>query len=341
MPDQTLTADPGVRTPPATTDVPLRPGGPTRPKPPYPRPRPRPPGGARIGWPLGLALACIAFVWVAGCVWSFTEQTAFAGAKGFRVPLLLPVVIDGLAIAMAAVAWAASLDGRAAVYARLGTAAAAASSAASNGAWAWQRSTGDLATVVLAAAVPIAANLAFEVLLSELRRQVMRRRGVPAPVAIPYPRLVRWVLSPLRTPWEWRRLVLDATQPGPDFAAALAARTVRTYGVDCPDVIPPASPEPEPTEAPDATEDPDQPQPQTPARTPSGRTPRARSNRPGADQLAKRRRADAPALRTLRRQYPDGVPTVWDIRKALGCGAARAERLLTLLQEGHDHEQTG
>lgn len=160
-----------------------------------------------------LALLAVAAVWLLGCVWSFHEQTAFAAAKGFSYPHLLPLVIDGFAIAMAGVSWAASLDARTALAARVATLVAVAGSAASNGAWAWFRTGHDTAAVALAVAVPVAANIAFEVLLAEVRRQVHRRRGLPAPVAIPYPRLVRIALAPVRTVKEWRELVLELTAP--------------------------------------------------------------------------------------------------------------------------------
>ncbi len=183
--------------------------------------------------PMALALLAIASVWIAGCFWSFREQTAFAAHKGFTEPRLLPLILDGLAIAMAGVAYAASLDGRAAVLPRLGTALAVAASAASNGTWAWQRSDGDVATIALGAGVPIVANIAFEVLLSEVRRQVMRRRGLPAPIPIPTPRLLRLVMAPVMTLREWRQLILELTaltpqaRPGaavaPDAALTLDA----------------------------------------------------------------------------------------------------------------------
>jgi hypothetical protein len=169
--------------------------------------------------PLRTALLATAAVWVMGCVWSFREQTLFAQAKGFHLPWLLPAVIDGLAIALACVAYAASLDGRPGVVARLGTAVAVAASAASNATFAWQRS-GDVTAVVIAAGVPVAANLAFEVLLHELRRQVMRRRGLPAPAAVPYPRLIRVILAPWTTLRDWRRSVLDLTAIPPAFDTA-------------------------------------------------------------------------------------------------------------------------
>ncbi len=174
----------------------------------------------RVGWPLVVALILIAAVWVGGAIWSFAEQTALAEFKHFEIPQLLPLVIDGLAVAMAAVAWAASLDARAAVAARLGAALAVAGSAASNAVWAWERSAADPATVALAVAVPIAANVAFEVLLAEIRKQVQRFRGLPVPPQIPYPHWQRMWLSPWSTFWQWRRLVLKATDMTVAFAAA-------------------------------------------------------------------------------------------------------------------------
>ena len=167
--------------------------------------------------PLGLALSAVTAVWAFGAVWSFTEQSAFARAKGFSDPALLPLVLDGLAVAMAGVAFAASLDARPAVGARLGTALAVAASAASNGLWAAERSalpTGpDWTTVAIGAGIPIAANIAFEVLLGELRRQVQRHRGLPAPAALPSLRLVRLLLDPPAAFTEWRAEVLARTAP--------------------------------------------------------------------------------------------------------------------------------
>jgi hypothetical protein len=169
--------------------------------------------------PMRTALLAVGVVWVFGCAWSFQEQSAFAASRGFAFPHLLPLVIDGFAVAAAGVSWAASLDARAAVPARLATLIAVGGSAASNGTWAWLRTTHvtaqgaahDVVTVVLGVAVPIAANLAFEVLLSELRRQVQRRRGMPALVVVPYPRLVRVALAPVSTFRVWRALVLELT----------------------------------------------------------------------------------------------------------------------------------
>lgn len=163
--------------------------------------------------PLGLALAGVTAVWCGGAVWSFEEQARLAGRLLFAVPQLLPLVLDGLAVSLAGVAYAASLDGRAAVQARLMTAVAVLASAGSNAAGAWSRTDGDPLAVTIAAGVPVAANLAFEVLLGELRRQVHRHRGLPAPVAIPYPRIVRLMLAPVPAAREWRRHVLELTGP--------------------------------------------------------------------------------------------------------------------------------
>jgi hypothetical protein len=158
-----------------------------------------------------IALLAVSTVWVLGCIWSYQEQSAFAASKGFTFPHLLPLVIDGFAVSMAGVSWAASLDARPAIPARLATVVAVAASSASNGVWAYLRANHDVVTVVLGTAVPVAANMAFEVLLAELRRQVQRRRGLPPPVAVPYPRLIRMVLAPWQTFRTWRTLVLEIT----------------------------------------------------------------------------------------------------------------------------------
>ena len=161
--------------------------------------------------PLGLALSAVTAVWAFGAVWSFTEQSAFARAKGFSDP----------GAAAAGARRARRRDGRGRVRrlarrptgsrARLGTALAVLASASSNGLWAAERSSAagaganpalhspDWTTVAIGAGIPIAANIAFEVLLGELRRQVQRRRGLPAPVALPSLRLLRLVLAPRST----------------------------------------------------------------------------------------------------------------------------------------------
>ncbi|WP_028925631.1 DUF2637 domain-containing protein [Pseudonocardia acaciae] len=187
--------------------------------------------------PMRTALFAVASVWILGCVWSFQEQSNFAASKGFVFPHLLPLVIDGFAVSMAGVAWAASLDARPAVPARLATVVAVAASSASNGVWAYLRANQDMVTVTLGVAVPVAANLAFEVLLAELRRQVQRRRGLPPPVAVPYPRLIRFVLAPWATFFAWRTMVLEITAM--EHTIAPSARTPRNRPADDePDPVP-------------------------------------------------------------------------------------------------------
>ena len=175
--------------------------------------------------PMRVSLMAVGVVWLLGCIWSFFEQSAFAGAKGFAFPHLLPLVIDGFAVSMAGVSWAASLDARPAIPARMATVVAVGASSTSNGVWAYLRTNHDLVTVVLGVAVPVAANLAFEVLLAELRRQVQRRRGLPPPVPVPYPRLIRLLLAPWQTVRAWRTMVLEITamdhvrvQPRPEHS---------------------------------------------------------------------------------------------------------------------------
>src|SRR5882762_2360337 len=182
--------------------------------------------------PMRTALIAVGSVWILGCVWSYQEQSAFAASKGFTFPHLLPLVIDGFAVSMAGVAWAASLDARAAIPARLATVVAVAASAASNGVWAYLRAYHDMVAVALGVAVPVVANLAFEVLLAELRRQVQRRRGLPPPVAVPYPRMIRIVLAPWQTFRSWRSLVLEIT--------AMDLTVSRSTGVHAPELGIPA-----------------------------------------------------------------------------------------------------
>jgi hypothetical protein len=289
--------------------------------------------GGPMVW-LGIALLAITGVWVAGCVWSFEEQTAFARSKEFNLPWLLPLVIDGFAIAMAAVAFAASLDARSAGWARLGTAAAVALSAGSNAAWAWERSTGDQGTIALAAVVPVVANMAFEVLLSEVRRQVMRGRGVPARIAIPYPRGLRTVLAPWSTFFEWRRLVLEATALRAEFEAAMkaaqapmAARKKRT-----------------PTEKPQAAKRTPERQTPTPKAVERPDPPRQTPAGPPVQTLTSAVTRDETDLTRLRAEYPNRTPSINEVQTLVGGGRSRAIRLRGLLDQtpeptnGHSFE---
>jgi hypothetical protein len=189
--------------------------------------------------PMRASLIAVATVWGLGCVWSFQEQSAFAASKGFAFPHLLPLVIDGFAVSMAGVSWAASLDARPAIPARLATVVAVGASSASNGVWAYLRTHHDLVTVVLGVAVPVAANLAFEVLLAELRRQVQRHRGLPPPVAVPYPRLIRLLLAPWQTFHAWRTLVLEITSMEHSIARPSVATAPGPVGTVATVVAPP------------------------------------------------------------------------------------------------------
>ena len=166
---------------------------------------------------MALALIGVFLVVACGDVWSFREQTDLARELDFDVPQLLPVVLDGLAASLAAVAFAASLDGRPAIGARLGTGLAIAASSSSNLAAAALRMGADTASdrvaLAIAAGIPVAANLAWEVILGEMRRQVMRRRGMPAPVPVPWPRVIRVILAPISTIRVWRGIVLGLTDP--------------------------------------------------------------------------------------------------------------------------------
>ncbi|MGH3099242.1 MAG: DUF2637 domain-containing protein [Streptosporangiales bacterium] len=173
-----------------------------------------------VGLPLRLALSMVAGVWLAGCVWSFREQTDLAAWAGFDVPVLLPGVLDGLAVGMAAVAWSAALDGRTAAAARGGTGLAVLASAASNATWAWLRSDASPVPVLLGAVIPLAANLAFEVLLGEHRRLVERRRGSQVHPPLPTLHPSRWRYAPLRAFLEQRRMVLELTAPAATMTSA-------------------------------------------------------------------------------------------------------------------------
>jgi len=276
--------------------------------------------------PIGLALTLVAGVWAAGAVWSFEEQTAYARSLGFHLPELLPLVLDGMAVAMAAVAWAASLDARPAVLARAGTALAIAASAASNGAWAWTRTgAGDTQTVILAAGVPVVAMAAFEVLLAEVRRQVLRRRGQPGPVAITYPRLIRLVLAPWSTLRVWRALVLAATDPR---AAHPTPPTPPTRGG-----------RPEQTDAPDHTVTPDRasvqtsPLRQTPRALPAARRTTTAPVRPVRLVRSDDDAADLARLRQWQTANGGQTPSLSQIQQTVGGGRSRAVRLRGLLTQ--------
>lgn len=279
-----------------------------------------------VRWPVWIALPLIFAVFAAGAVWSFREQTALARSAQFHVPELLPLVIDGFAVAMAAVAWAASLDGRAAVFARLGIAVGIACSVGANAAWAWDRSGGDTLTVVLAAGVPVLAMVAFEAVLAEVRRQVQRKRGLPRPEPIPMPRALTVCLSPIRTPLLWRRLVLELTDPRKQFAAVLSAAADRSDQ--------PAESEPEPSRPPVRSRPPDQSgngatvtsiNRSGPRRPVGGKT--RRTGRVGGRLTDHSPVAVADAEAVLDR-YGDSIPSRETVRVEMGWGSPKAGNAL-------------
>ncbi len=168
-----------------------------------------------------VALGAVFIVWCGGAIFNFSEQSRYAEVSGFELPFLLPLLLDGLAIALASVAMTASMDGRAAIVPRLGTIIAVGASSWVSGQAAASRAhlrvdSMSLATrfepnrVIIGVAVPLLSLLAFEVLLVEIRRIVQRIRGRKSPVPIPMPRLVMWMIQP---PWRtfatWRTSALE------------------------------------------------------------------------------------------------------------------------------------
>ncbi len=193
---------------------------------------------------LWVALACVGSVWVLSAWWSFAEQTRAAEHLRFEHPAVLPWTLDGLACSLALTAMAAALDTRPAVAARLGVFAALGGSVWSNGLGVHLRAAeldDPRSALLVASVVPLAAFVAFEVILGQVRRLVLRWRGLPAPAPIPALRPVRLLLSPFAALGEWRRAVLAATAPlivaGPaDVATSPGAgpATPDTGGADYP-----------------------------------------------------------------------------------------------------------
>lgn len=165
--------------------------------------------------PVTIALVLIAAVWIGACVISFMEQIRLAETYEFEMAWLFPLIFDGLASALAVTSWSAALDGRHSPLLRAFTMLAVTGSAWVNAAAVMERTSGglNLTQVGMAVAAPISAWVAFEFLLGELRRQIMRARGVPAPAPVPALRPVRVLLSPFRSVKEWRGLTLAVTDP--------------------------------------------------------------------------------------------------------------------------------
>jgi len=153
---------------------------------------------------------------ILGCVWSYQEQTRSPRPR-LHHPDLLPLVIDGFAVP-----WRGGL-GRSLEARRRsrpgGHPVAVAASSASNGVWAYLRADHDMVTVVLGVTVPIAANLGSRC-CSRATPPGARRRGLPPPVAVPYP----------HDPIVWRRgkpSVLALAGPGDHRNGSRGSRSTR------------------------------------------------------------------------------------------------------------------
>ena len=172
----------------------------------------------------GLSLVAILAVFVAGAWWSFEEQRRLAEHFRFTDPWVFPLLLDGMAVALAVTAFSAALDGRAAVVTRLIAAACVGWSAEFNAQAVlsrWPAEDHDRwIAVAMAIVAPIVAYIAFERLLHEVRRQVARIRGQRPPAAVTPPRLVRLLLDPWGTFVTWRRVALDLTDPRRDQESA-------------------------------------------------------------------------------------------------------------------------
>lgn len=163
-----------------------------------------------------IAYFATSVVWGLGALWSFTEQTRAAAALGFEIPWVLPVLLDGLGVALALVAVSAALDARSAVLIRLGVLAAIAGSGYFNVVGVlirWDGAQPLWQPITMALVAPVSSNLALEVLLSATRRHVQRLRGLPPPVAVPAPHPLRLISAPITTFRAWRQVVLVMTDP--------------------------------------------------------------------------------------------------------------------------------
>jgi hypothetical protein len=189
---------------------------------------------------MGCSLTLVALVYAGGAVWSFHEQTMFAITLGFESrPWLLPIVLDGMVAAMASVALVVSLQGRSAFRPRMVTMIAITLSALSNAVAAWNRTNGtdtQVTATIVATIIPVAAAVAWEALLDELRSQIILSAApYLAKRKIPGPRAIRLLLSP-RTILEWRRLVLEMTTPvNPITGRSISHVDVEVTAIDQPD----------------------------------------------------------------------------------------------------------
>lgn len=205
--------------------------------------------------PVFVAALVLFTVWAATCAISYTEQERLADRFGFALPWLWPLVFDGVAFALAVMAWADAMDGRTGVLLRLFTGAAISGSSWVNAASVLERTRDHDGTQIgMAAIVPVAAWITFEFLLGLLRRQILRARGVPPPPAIPPLRPVRVLLSPFASLREWRALTLRVTDPArqvnpadlvrqPGHVPAAPVRHVDPLADLVPQYVPPAQPD--------------------------------------------------------------------------------------------------
>lgn len=170
--------------------------------------------------PTVAALSLTTAVFLTGAWFNFAEQRAWAEGRGYGMPVLLPIFLDGLALALAVVSMSASLDGRTAIPQRIGSFVAILSSSAVSGTAAYHRMSDvaslthsralDWSVVALGGAIPLLCFMAYENVLAELRRLIMKLRGQVSPQPIPKPRAVMWIVQP---PWrtfaEWRTGALE------------------------------------------------------------------------------------------------------------------------------------
>lgn len=270
--------------------------------------------GKIIGLLIGVALTVT--VWLVTAVANYGEQYRWArDTGGFSVPGLVPLAADGFVAALAVLATVAACDARTAVPARTGTAVGILGSAAWSGAIAWDRTmhidgyrpdgstvrVPEYLAVVVAVAVPAVSAVALEAALAEIRRTVMRIRGLAAPVPLAHPRVLRWVLSPFGTAVAWRRYVLDAT-------AGEVGGTQVPASVEVPSTQVPASVEVRSTQVPAGIE-------VTETRT---RTVRVSTSE----------------IEAARRAIEAGARTTEDLRIALGVGRGKACELARIVRNG-------
>jgi hypothetical protein len=162
---------------------------------------------------------------------------------------------------------------------------------------------------------------------------LMRRRGIPAPVKLPLPRLAQAVLAPWSTFVEWRRLVLEVTSLREAFGAAEVASKVapdapqtpvrsrsatrRTRGSGSGKRTPrqPARQTPHPKGV------------QTPLLQTSGVDQTPPPPDPGPDRQTGPGSGDAADLSRIADEFGGRTPSINEVQRLIGGGRARAIRL--------------